>query len=84
MHRMATPGQIEYCRERIALIDATVEEILRTGAASATLSSGGGSRSYTHLDIDRLNAERARWARALSRLQSPASTGIRHIGRVYR
>ena len=81
---MATQGQIAYCEQRIALIDATVAEILRTGAASATLSSGGGQRSYTHLDLDKLANERARWAAALDRLKSRSATGIRHIGRVYK
>ena len=81
---MATNGQIAYCEARIKLIDATVSEILRTGAASATLSAGGTSRSYTHLDLDKLADERARWASALARLQSRNGTGIRHIGRVYR
>ena len=80
---MATQGQIAYCEQRIKLIDATVQEILRTGAASATLSAGSGSRSYTCLDLDKLAVERARWAAALSKLQSRNGTGIRHIGRVY-
>ena len=81
---MSREGQIAYCNQRIALIDAAVQEILRTGAVSATLSAGGGSRSYTHLDLDKLSAERARWAAAKARLMSASGTGIRHIGRVYR
>lgn len=80
---MATAGQIAYCEQRIKLIDDTVAEILRTGAASATLSAGGGTRSYTHLDLDKLATERARWAAALATLKSRTGTGIRHIGRVY-
>jgi len=81
---MATQGQIAYCERRIQLIDQVVDEIIRDGAASATLSAGGGSRSYTRLDLDKLNAERARWAAALRCLKSRTGTGIRHIGRVYR
>jgi len=81
---MATQGQIAYCERRIQLIDQVIEEIIRDGAASATLSAGGGSRSYTRLDLDKLNQERARWAAALRVLKSRSGTGIRHIGRVYR
>ena len=81
---MATAGQIAYCEQRIAAIDATVQEIIRTGSASATVSAGDGSDSYTALDLDKLAAERARWAGALRILQSRSGTGIRHIGRVYK
>lgn len=81
---MATKGQIAYCEERIRLIDATVQEILRTGSASATISAGDGSDSYTALDLDKLAAERARWANALRALKTRSGTGIRHIGRVYK
>ena len=81
---MATQGQIAYCERRIQLIDQVIDEIIRDGAASATLSAGGGSRSYTRLDLDKLNQERARWAGALRVLKSRSGTGIRHIGRVYR
>ena len=81
---MGTQGQIAYCERRIAAIDATVAEILRTGSASATVSAGDGSDSYTALDLDKLAAERTRWANALRALRSRSGTGIRHIGRVYR
>lgn len=47
---------------RIAETEAEVDklkevrqEILTTGYASATVSSGGGSKSYTRLDIDKIN-----------------------------
>ena len=82
--RMGTTGQIRYCEERIAEIDRTVSEIIRSGASSASLSSGSGSRSYTHLDLAALRAERTQWANALSKLRLANGTGIRHIGRRYR
>ena len=81
---MGTAGQIAYCERRIAAIDATVAEILRTGSASATVSAGDGSDSYTALDLGKLAAERTRWANALRALRSRSGTGIRHIGRIYR
>ena len=81
---MGTAGQIAYCERRIAAIDATVAEILRTGSASAPISAGDGSDSYTAPDLDKLAAERTRWANALRSLRSRTGTGIRHIGRVYR
>lgn len=46
---------------RIAQIEADIEalkkcrvEIATNGYASATMSSGGGSKSYTHLDLSKI------------------------------
>ena len=81
---MSAPGTIRYCEQRIAEIDEAVSQIVKSGAASATISSGGGTKSYTRLSLTELRAERAKWASALARLRSSNGTGIRHIGRVYR
>ena len=46
---------------RIAEVEADIEELKRcrveiakTGYASATMSSGGGSKSYTRLDVSKI------------------------------
>lgn len=46
---------------RIAQVEADIEELKRcrveiakTGYASATMSSGGGSKSYTRLDLSKI------------------------------
>lgn len=81
---MGAQGKIRYCEERIAEIDRATAAIVRAGTSSATISSGGGTKSYTRLSLTELRAERAKWASALARLRSSNGTGIRHIGRVYR
>lgn len=68
----------------IAEIDRCVHEIATSGTASASLSAGGGSQSYTHADIDKLVALRNRYAARVSQINMalaawPNSTGIRHI-----
>lgn len=47
----------------IAELDRTITEIATSGAASASLSSGSGSRSYTRLNLAELRAQRAEWSR---------------------
>lgn len=37
-------------------VNATILEVVQSGTASASLSSGGGSRNYTRLDLPSLNA----------------------------
>lgn len=44
-------------------IDRVRHEIALTGSASATISAGGGSKSYTNLDLDKLAALRADYVR---------------------
>ena len=41
-------------RETVKLIDETIREIAVSGTATATLSAGGGSQSYTRADLDKL------------------------------
>lgn len=58
-------------------------EILASGSASASLSSGGGSKSYTRLDIDKITALIHELNRELSSLRGllSGSGGLR-IGRI--
>lgn len=46
-------------------IDRVRHEIAISGSASATLSAGGGSKSYTNLDLDKLASLRADYARRI-------------------
>lgn len=67
----------------IAALDAAIRQIAASGFASATLSSGGGSQSYTRLDLGQLRALRAELAARLAAVNSAlagrSSLGIRHI-----
>ncbi len=67
----------------IAAIDKAIREIATAGYASASLSSGGGSKSYTRLDLAGLRALRAelatRRAAVASALSGRSATGIRHL-----
>ena len=81
---MSKLGKIRTCEMRIAEIDRAVSRIVQTGAASATISTGVGSKSYTNLSLSELRTERAQWAAALAKLKSSNGTGIVHVGRVYR
>ena len=45
----------------IKKIDRVILDIATNGTASATLSAGGGSKSYTRLDIDKLRELRAEY-----------------------
>ena len=67
----------------IRTIDRVILDIATNGTASATLSAGGGSKSYTRLDIDKLRELRAEYlgrvAQINRRLAGFPSTGIRRI-----
>ena len=67
----------------IAAIDEAIRQIATAGYASASLSSGGGSKSYTRLDLGNLRALRAelatRRAAVTSALSGRSATGIRHL-----
>ena len=68
---------------KIQEIDRVVFEIAQNGAASASVSAGGGSKSYTRLDLDKLTALRSTYARRVTainrRLANLPSLGIRHV-----
>ena len=68
----------------IAEIDRCIHEIAISGAASASLSAGGGSQSYTHADLDKLRKLRGVYASRVQEINMalaafPNSTGIRHV-----
>ena len=46
-------------RAIVEKIDETIREIAISGTATASLSAGGGSQSYTHADIKDLQKTRA-------------------------
>ena len=46
-------------REIVKKIDEAIRDIAISGTASATLSAGGGSQSYTHADLEDLKKIRA-------------------------
>lgn len=69
---------------RIAEIDRCIHEIAVSGTASASLSAGGGSQSYTHADLEKLQKLRGRYAARVSALNMALAaygndTGIRHV-----
>lgn len=71
-------------RYKIAEIDRCIHEIAVSGTASASLSAGGGSQSYTHADISKLEALRSRYAARLEAINQNLAmygnaTGIRHV-----
>jgi len=68
----------------IAEIDRCLFDIARSGTASASLSAGGGSQSYTHADIDKLRKLRGVYAARVQEINMalaawPNNTGIRHV-----
>lgn len=67
----------------IAEIDRAIHEIGLAGTASATVSSSGGSKSYSRIDIEKLEALRETYARRVSQinraLRSGTPAGIRHV-----
>ena len=68
----------------IAEIDRCIHEIAVSGTASASLSAGGGSQSYTHADLDKLRKLRGVYASRVQEINMalaafPNNTGIRHV-----
>ena len=68
----------------IAEIDRCIHEIAVSGTASASLSAGGGSQSYTRADLDKLRRLRGVYASRVQEINMalaayPNSTGIRHV-----
>lgn len=68
----------------IAEIDRCIHEIAISGTASASLSAGGGSQSYTHSDLDKLRKLRGVYVSRVQEINMalaafPNSTGIRHV-----
>lgn len=69
--------------KQIQEIDKVIHEIAVKGVSSAAISAGGGSKSYTRLDIAELKELRAGYADEVSqinrRLAGGTPGGIRHI-----
>lgn len=70
--------------DRIRRLDAVVDEISTSGTASASLSAGGGSQSYTHADLDKLSKLRGQYVSRVTAIDQALSaigdgTGIRHV-----
>jgi len=68
----------------IAEIDRCIHEIAVSGTASASLSAGGGSQSYTRADLDKLRRLRGVYASRVQEINMaiaafPNNTGIRHV-----
>lgn len=68
---------------KIKGLDAVIQEIALKGTASATISAGGGSKSYTRLDLATLRSLRKDYAEEVTqinrRLAGVMPGGIRHI-----
>lgn len=64
-------------------IDRVVREIAAHGTASATISVGGGSKSYTRLDLDELRKLRSDYTERVTQIQRRLagipSVGVRRI-----
>lgn len=45
----------ELAQKTLNAVSATILEVVQSGTASASLSSGGGSKTYTRLDLKTLN-----------------------------
>ena len=68
----------------VAEIDRVTHEIATSGTASATLSAGGGSQSYTRADLDKLRKLRSSYVARIEQINMalamrPNMTGIRHV-----
>lgn len=46
----------ELAQKTLNAVNATILEVVQSGTASASLSSGGGSKTYSRLDLPSLNA----------------------------
>lgn len=73
---------------RISEIDADLTELKRVraeiaknGYASATMSSGGGSRSYTRLDLSKITEAISSLTSELKKMRSLLSVGEQGIWR---
>lgn len=66
----------------IGEIDRCLHELAVSGTASASISAGGGSQSYTHQDIDKLLKLRGVYASRVEQINMAIArnaTGIRHV-----
>ena len=68
---------------RIAEVEADIEELKRcrveiakTGYASATMSSGGGSKSYTRLDLSKITEAISSLTSELKKLRAMLKSNV--------
>lgn len=68
--------------QHIANVEKDIEElkkarseIAKNGYASATMSSGGGSKSYTHLDLSKITEAISALTSELKQLKAMIATG---------
>ena len=59
-------------------------ELAKSGTASASMSSGGGSRSYTRLDLGKITEAIQALQKELSQLRVLLSGGNPLSGKIYR
>lgn len=62
----------------VAEIDRTIQEIATSGTSSASLSSSGGSKTYTRLHLSELRALRIEYMRRINAIRR-ALLGVRSI-----
>ena len=70
-----TLARIAECQRDIAELKRVRMEIATSGTASATLSGGTGSRSYTRLDLRKISALIAELSRELTQYRTMIATG---------
>lgn len=61
-------------------LDATIHEIAINGTATASISAGGGSKSYTRIDLANLRALRTEYANRLAQLNRAVTVGSSPAG----
>ena len=68
---------------RISELDRCIFELGQSGTASASVSAGGGSQSYTHADLEKLEKLRGIYAGRIAAindaLRGGDGTGIRKV-----
>ena len=81
--RKLVANKLRY-QQWVGEIDRAIHEIAINGTASASISSSGGAKSYSRIDVEKLLAIRAEYVERLLRISralragsSPA--GIRHV-----
>lgn len=70
-----TLARIATCQQEIAELKRVRMELASSGTASATVSGGTGSKSYTRLDLDKINATIAELTRELAQSRTTLATG---------
>lgn len=64
-------SRLPYPVRMVRIIEQTIRTILETGTATASISSAGGSKSYSHIDIPSLERQLKYWLRRAQGVKSP-------------